>query len=332
MSWGALAARARGLTTHLRTAAAAPTLAALPLQTIADELVASGALPAGTAADAVTMDIAATRVAARRMATLARWGVVTDAPIDALVGALELDMIRILLRGAASLAPASWRLATLVPTPTLPRRLLERAARLERPEQVLALLVASGHFAGAPAVAAWQASQASQARATTAALCATEHALAVAWGARFASARARRAADAPLRAWLEDEAWLRTLWSVLAVSAAHLSSSEIDALLTPVPGAEQPPIDLRRVAHDGEEAIHAVLAPLAARHIGLTAALAATAGNAEHAARDAQRQYYAAWARRAPLSSAPVIHAVLAIAAECAAIRRLAFSHAGPSS
>lgn len=324
MSWGALAARARGLTTHLRAAAAAPTLAALPLQTIADELVASGALPAGTAADAVTMDIAATRVAARRIATLARWGVVTDAPIDALVGALELDMIRILLRGAASLAPASWRLATLVPTPTLPRRLLERAARLERPEQVLALLAMSGHFTGAPALAAWQASQA---RATPAALCATEHALAVAWGARFASLRARRAADAPLRAWLEDEAWLRTLWSVLAVAAAHLGSGEIDALLIPVPGAEQPPIDLRRVAHDGEEAIHAVLAPIATRHVGLAAALAATAGDAERAARDAQRRHYATWARRAPLSSAPVIHAVLAIAAERAAIRRLAFSH-----
>lgn len=318
--WGPIAARARGLLQGVQTPEQIHALAARSLRELVEGLVAQGTLPAGTPDDAVAVDLAVTRRAATRLATLARWGVLTRVPIDGLIAAHEVEMLRTLLRGAASHAPAAWRLAALVPTPALPRRWLEHAAQLDTPERVLALLVSTGHFTGAPALAAWRRAGGTQAVRHA------EHAMAVAWGARFATPDAIQAADAPLRAWLRDEAWLLTLWMALAAQDEPLE----DALVVPIPGAEALPPSLMRLSvrddHDAHAAVRSVLAAACGESLALAAAVDAAPGEEEAAARQAQRRQYAAWAQRAPVSSAPVIHVMLSIIAERAAVSAAAFA------
>jgi hypothetical protein len=167
-------------------------------------------------------------------------------------------------------------------------------------------LLTIGHPFGAPLA---------RALASGGSLLAAEHALAVAWG--VVAARQARRDDAPLREWARDTATLSMLWTALAIADGEQIS---DAALEPVPGAWAMPVDPLRVARAGRDAIRGALTSTMEDHPAVRAALLAANGDEEAAANAAQLARYDDWARREPTSSAPVVHLVLMLDAERAAI------------
>ncbi len=306
--WAGLAARARGLRGHVLSGAHIAALGARGVQAFADALAAAGIVPAGTPATPTALDVAATRSAADRIATLARWGDIAGTPIESVVAHLEHVAVRALVRGAAAGTPAAVRLATAVPTPALPRRILERAARLDTPAAVAASLLTIGHPFGAPLA---------RALANGGSLLAAEHALAVAWGAL--AARQARRDDAPLREWARDTATLSMLWTAMAIADGEPIGDEA---LEPVPGAWPMPVDPLRMARAGRDALRGALSSTMEEHPAVRAALLAPIGGEEAAADAAHLARYDDWARREPTSSAPVVHVLLALSAERAAVSR----------
>lgn len=314
--WSGLAARARGMRLHVLTPARIAGIGANGLAALTDALAAAGTIPAGTPASAAALDLAATRSAADRIARLARWAAASRTPMTPLVSYLDLLTIRALLRGAAAGSASSTRLATAVPTLALPRRVVERAARLETPAAVATLLLTIGHPAGAP-LAQVLSAQRRGADTTTShvPLLAAEHALAVAWA--VGATRDARHADEPLRSWVRDTATMLTLCTAFAIADGD---GVDDAVRTPIAGAWPMPADVLQLARAGRSALRDVLTPSMQAHRAIHAALSAAPGEEEADAAEAHLAQYAAWARRAPLSSAPVVHAVLALQAERAAV------------
>jgi hypothetical protein len=312
--WSGLAARARGLRVHVLTPERIAGLGANGLAALADALAIAGTVPAGTPASAAALDLAATRSAADRIARLARWAAASNTPMTPLVTYLDLHTIRALLRGAAAGSPSAARLATAVPTLALPRRVLERAARLDAPSAVATLLLTIGHPVGAP-LARLLSARAAGAATSHVPLLAAEHALAVAWAA--GAMLDARHADEPLQSWVRDTATLLTLGTAFAIADGETLD---DAARAPIAGTWPMPADALQLARAGRAALRDVLTPPMQAHRAVQAALAAPPGDEEAAAASAQLAHYAEWARREPLSSAPVVHAVLALHAERAAV------------
>jgi hypothetical protein len=306
--WGAVAARARGLVAGIRPDVAPPR------DPIAgrDALVASGALPLGTDPDPMAVDRASARLAAARVITLVRWAARAGSPLVAIADGLEVEAVRALLRGAAGQTDPAERLDLIVPTPLLPRRVLERAARADSPAAVAAVLAAAAHPAGPLLIAIGRAD---------ASLRAAERALTREWGERAQRMIARR--DAPMAAWHRALATAWTLWEALAVA---------DGLDTGppavVPGAWPATPEPWAAARDGRAALVAALRNAGAPStwpIGLAAALEAAPGDEEHARHRTMRQAFGVMARRDPVSSAPVVHALLVVQAARAAAARWAW-------
>jgi len=145
-TWGDLNARARGLATHLASRPTLEQLAESPtLAALARDCVATGVLPAEPEQPApFAFELAFRRVAALQLKTLIRWmGPRTEA-LRFLLEDEDRRSLRALLRGAAAGVAAETRLAGLIPTPSLPERLLTELARQPRCRDAVALLVASG--------------------------------------------------------------------------------------------------------------------------------------------------------------------------------------------
>jgi len=149
--WEALAARARGLGTHLLDDAhvsrleRAGSLSALAQQ-LEDTIYARFLPP--RASSAASLETGITRSLAERLRTLERW----SGERGRLLGVvfLEQDMhnVRALLRGAVGGLGPEQRLEGTVPTPALPRKALAVLARAETPAAVAATLTAWGHPLG----------------------------------------------------------------------------------------------------------------------------------------------------------------------------------------
>lgn len=155
-SWGDLNARARGLATHLASRATLEQLAESPdLSTLSRDCVAAGVLSVEPEPGSpLAFELAFRRAAARNVQLLARW---MGPRVDVLRFLLEDEdrrSLRALLRGASAGVAAETRLTGLIPTPSLPERLLEELARQPRCRDLVALLVLWGHPYGPPLLAA----------------------------------------------------------------------------------------------------------------------------------------------------------------------------------
>ena len=140
--FSAAAARARGLTTHLFTRGELEALAAHDVAQLARSPKLLVPLPPNP--DALDLERAVRLTARHHLRTLTRWD--GAGPVLAVFYA-EQDRrsLRAMLRGALATAPAEERLAGLIPTPTLPERVLAELARQPTPAAVAAHLFAIGH-------------------------------------------------------------------------------------------------------------------------------------------------------------------------------------------
>jgi vacuolar-type H+-ATPase subunit C/Vma6 len=139
-----VAARARGLGTHLISRHELDGLRGLPVATLARELSARLGEPAPVPADAAGIDGMARRAATRARERLARWPG-GGACNDVFEADLDRRSLRALLRGAVQAAPASARLSGLLPTRCLPEAVLAELARQATPRLVVSHLTALGH-------------------------------------------------------------------------------------------------------------------------------------------------------------------------------------------
>jgi vacuolar-type H+-ATPase subunit C/Vma6 len=154
--WDDVNARARGLAGHLVAASVIDELAEVPdLAGFTRALRATGLIGAeATVQSPLELELALRRTAARQFNIMIRW---LDQRLPLLRVVIEDEdrrSVRAVVRGAAAGAAAEARLAGLVPTPSLPERLLEELARQPRPEDIAALLAAWRHPFGSAALAA----------------------------------------------------------------------------------------------------------------------------------------------------------------------------------
>ncbi|MDP1825452.1 MAG: V-type ATPase subunit [Archangium sp.] len=140
--FSAAAARARGLTAHLFTRAELEALAEHDVTQLARSPKLVVPVPANPSP--LELERAVRLTARHHLRTLTRWD--GAGPVLAVFYA-EQDRLslRAMLRGALATAPAEERLAGLIPTPTLPERVLAELARQPTPAAIAAHLFAIGH-------------------------------------------------------------------------------------------------------------------------------------------------------------------------------------------
>jgi vacuolar-type H+-ATPase subunit C/Vma6 len=189
-------ARVSGLGSHLLSSETLAGLAGLhTLQELSRGLAAAGVLPEEVPAPtAATLELALRRWAAGEVRVVRRWLGSRAEVIAVALDAEDRRSLRALVRGAAAGVHAEARLAGLVPTPTLPDRLLRELAGRSSVREQAALLLMAGHPSG-PALLAASAG-------TEPDLFAVELALSRAFAER-ASSGARRGGGF-LRAYVED--------------------------------------------------------------------------------------------------------------------------------
>ena len=125
----ALVVRAAGLSTRLLDQEGrAAAIRATDFGALTRDLAARGYLAEEIRPDATALEVAIRRGASARLRQLARWD--PEGPLGPLLFAMEdRRSLRALLRGAQAALPADVRLAGLLPTPTLPERVLAELAR-----------------------------------------------------------------------------------------------------------------------------------------------------------------------------------------------------------
>jgi len=144
----ALVARSRGVGTHLLSRKALESLAdTADLSAFTRGLARLGSNfePIGDAPDLEAIERAAGRTAAAHMRTLLRWQKRRPGVLDVFIADQERRSLRALLRGALQGAPASARIAGLLPTPGLPVAVLAELAKQASPSAVVAHLVVLRH-------------------------------------------------------------------------------------------------------------------------------------------------------------------------------------------
>lgn len=153
--WEDLDARVRGLALHLLDRDAMAELAAAPdPASLQRALERHGFLAAGDPADAASLELAIRRWAARPVAILQRWLDDREPLLRVVLEDEDRRSLRAIVRGAVAGAPPEQRLAGLIPTRSLPERVLEELARQADARAVAALLSSWHHPFGAPLLAA----------------------------------------------------------------------------------------------------------------------------------------------------------------------------------
>ncbi len=140
--WEDVNARARGLSTHLLSAAEMQLVSRAPdIPTLAAELRRLGFPLSGEGVPPpAELELAVRRWASASLATLARWAGGRTTALAIIYEDEDRKSLRALLRAALCRAPADARLSGLIPTPTLPERALEELARQVSVAAVVALL------------------------------------------------------------------------------------------------------------------------------------------------------------------------------------------------
>ena len=144
--WEDLATRARGLATHLLSAADLDTLARSPdLSALRDALRAHDILSAPGSVTPDGLEQAVRRAAAAHLRTLARWGGRRNELLAVVFEDEDRHSLRAILRGAVQHAPPAQRITGLVATPTLPERTLATLSEQPSPMAIATVLVAWGN-------------------------------------------------------------------------------------------------------------------------------------------------------------------------------------------
>jgi vacuolar-type H+-ATPase subunit C/Vma6 len=221
-TWDDVNARTRGLAGHLLSASTLESLASvLDLPALARRLRELGIEPAGDESPR-GLELAVRRAVAHRVGLLARWLGERTAVLSVIFEDEDRRSVRALLRGAATAAPPTQRLAGLLPTPSLPERVLEELAHQSSPRDVAKLLTVWRHpFGGALLVAAGTASPD---------LFVVEHALNRIFATRAVAGAAR--GGAVLRAYVADLIDLANGLTAIAIAGAPVERS-IEALFLP---------------------------------------------------------------------------------------------------
>jgi len=149
--WEDVNARARGLSTHLLSAAQLQLVSrAQVVPTLTAELRRLGfSLSGGGVCPPDELELAVRRWASAALATLARWAGRRVTALAIIYEDEDRKSLRAVLRGALCGAPADARLPGLIPTPTLPERALEELARQVSVAAVVTLLEVWGSPYGA---------------------------------------------------------------------------------------------------------------------------------------------------------------------------------------
>jgi vacuolar-type H+-ATPase subunit C/Vma6 len=315
----ALIARARGLRSRLLTRATLERLAdTADAAALARALSTAGAGPAALAEprDVFAIERAAGDAASSHLRTLYAWQVRWPGVLDVFVAQLDRRALRAMLRGAAQGAAADARLDGILATPTLPAALLSRLSRQASAHDVVRLLVGAGHPDAARLAPLVRGAQPDLLRLD----------LALLRGFAARTAEAARTGDATLRAF---------------------TGAAIDLCNAQLLAGEPPELDAADFFVAGgvtlslDEFIEAARAGSAqAAWSRLSAALARSpfgrglSISVEDAAR-LDRAFLAnalarlsRAARREPLGTAPVLHVLLLVEAQCRDLRSLAWGAA----
>ena len=314
----ALVARARGLATHLVSRQALESLAeAEDLASITRGLTRLGAVDSVAEADDVfAAERAISRTAVRQLHTLRRWQERLPGVLDVFFALEDRRSLRALLRGAAEGAPADVRLASLMPTPTLPETVLSHLARQPSASEVAALLAAAGH-SGARELVTW-------ARTPRPDLLAIDVVLMRACAVQMSAVAER--GDSVLRAFVRSVIDLGNAQNALLLAADH---RDVDVTSVFVPGGRWLSPSAF-VSAAGAVSQKAALTVLAAATAGspLASWLSTAVGHLELLDRafflDALNRLTRS-ARLDPLGSAPVLRTALLIATQSRDLRALAW-------
>lgn len=255
----AVAARARGLATHLLPRATLDrALSASDVETLAHILREAGLPIPAHVGTHEALELAARRWAAAELGRLGRWLPAQPELADLIFGDEDRRSVRAMVRGAAAGAAAELRMAGLIPTPRLPERLLRELARQARVPSIASLLVSWLHPLGAPLLAAAPVGEPD--------LFGAERALATAH--LQALRRTARHAGHDLRAWVEETIDLENVRTVLQL-ATRVKHDEVLAMLHP--GGRVPLDRLADAARaDSPENMLAALAALLGGALGAT--------------------------------------------------------------
>lgn len=213
-TWEDLNARVHGLAGRLLGRAQLQRLAQCrDLESLAQELDALGyALPGGAGSEVesspVELDLAVRRVAAARLRVLSRWSGSRATALSALFEDEDRRSLRAVFRGAVAGVAPEERLASTLPTPSLPERALVELARQPTASAAAALLLVWGNPYGS---AAWAEAQRPQPDVFT-----LELALNRAFAAR--AARTARRAGPDLVRYVRETIDLENVWSALALA------------------------------------------------------------------------------------------------------------------
>jgi vacuolar-type H+-ATPase subunit C/Vma6 len=147
--WEDVNARVSGLASRLIAPDALAALArAQDLQELSRTFAGMGLIPEEIPnATAPLLELALRRKAGHEIALIRRW-LGSRIEVAVALDAEDRRSLRALVRGAAAGAPADARLTGLLPTPTLPERLLRDLASRSSIREQAALLVAAGHPSG----------------------------------------------------------------------------------------------------------------------------------------------------------------------------------------
>lgn len=309
-SWADLNARARGLSTHLLAPgvlaelAHAPDLATLGRRLAELGIQAADATPAG-------LDLAVRRSAAAAASVLGRWIGDRSGLLRVILEDEDRRSVRAMLRGAVGGVPAAARMAGLLPTPTLPERLLEELARCIQPRDVAGLLTVWRHPFGGPLLEPLASDHPD--------LFAAEHALNLVFASRAVEGASK--GGAALRAYVADLVDLTNVTIALSVVADPAERPPGELYL---PGGERLDVDRFSAAAAAKDVAGAIalLAPafpeprarLIRRHGDEPSQLerALLADRIEALGREA---------REDPLGPAPVLRYFLRLRAQVIALR-----------
>lgn len=322
--WEDLAARVRGLATHLLGRAQIDALArSADLAALADAFRALGLLvpdaaSGGGGGGPEALDLAVRRTAAARLRTLARWAGPRTTTLAALYEDEDRRSLRAIIRGAAQGASAGERLAGLIPTPSLPERALAELARQPTPGAVAALLTAWGNPYG-PALLP-------DAAATHPDLQRLEYTLNRVFAAR-ALAGARQGGDAVLVDFVRETIDLENATTALVLAGLEREGAPPAAF---VDGGRRLPltafVDAVSAGESGD-AGHRLAAALARGGAGPLAAVLRRHAREPLALEDAllraRLAALEARVRRAPVGAAAVLAYVLRLRAEVLDLRRV---------
>lgn len=310
--WSDLVARVRGLSTHLLERRQLQAIAgSAGLAPLSVALASMRILPAPLErAGARTLELGVRRHAARQLQTVWRWAGGRAPLLAPLIEDEDRRAIRALLRGATAGSAPDMRLAGLVPTPSLPERVLQELGRHGDVAAVGAQLAAMGNPYGHAIL--------EEASRQYPDLLRLETALNATFAARAAAAAAR--GDAALRTYVQGVLDVENCWTARLLPAATVAEEHGELFVEG--GHELSRTDWSAAVAAPTDAARAAILARVAGSPWLAAAAAGTPRR-EDAVLHATVAHQHRLGRQDPLGTAPVIEFVLRLREQACALQRI---------